>query len=67
MDYSEEIAQDLSKFASGLDPMTIEIIRLSERVKIFNKFRELINQKEYENDEVAASVLGWAYEKMADQ
>lgn len=62
----EEIQEDLNKYASSIDPMTIEVIKLSERVKIFNRFRELINEKEYQNDEIAASVLGWAYEKLAD-
>jgi uncharacterized protein YoxC len=66
MALTEEIQEDLNKYASNIDPMTIEVIKLSERVKIFNRFRELINEKEYQNDEIAASVLGWAYEKLAD-
>lgn len=66
MDYFEEIQADLNKHTDGIDPMTIEIIKLSERVKIFSKFRQLIHEKESQNDDVAANVLGWAYEKLAD-
>lgn len=35
-----------------------------ERIEIFEKLRELISQKEQENDLVAAAVLGWAYEEL---
>lgn len=66
MDYFEEIQEDLNKHSDGIDPMTIEIIKLSERVKVFSKFRQLIHEKESQNDEVAANVLGWAYEKLAE-
>lgn len=62
----DELQEDLNKYTSDLDPMTIEIIKLSERVKIFNRFRELINEKERDHDDIAADVLGWAYEKLAD-
>jgi len=66
MDSPNEIDYDISKYTEGLDPMTIEVIRMSERVKIFSKLRNLIYQKQYENDQIATDVLGWAYEKLAD-
>jgi hypothetical protein len=66
MDNPNEIDYDISSHTLGIDPMTIEIIKLSERVKIFSKLRNLIYEKEYDKDEVAAHVLGWAYEKLAD-
>jgi hypothetical protein len=66
MDNPNEIDYDISKHTAGIDPMIIEIIKLSERVKIYSKLRNLIYEKEYEKDEVAAHVLGWAYEKLAD-
>jgi hypothetical protein len=46
--------------------MVVEMIKMSERIKIFSRLRNLIYEKEYEKDEVAAHVLGWAYEKLAD-
>jgi hypothetical protein len=46
--------------------MIVEIIKMSERVKIFSKLRNLIYEKQYENDHIAADTLGWAYEKLAD-
>jgi hypothetical protein len=66
MDNPNEIDYDISKYTDNIDPMVIEMIKLSERIKIFSKLRNLIYEKEYENDEIAARVLGWAYEKLGD-
>ena len=66
MDNPNEIDYDISEYTADLDPMIIEMIKLSERVKIFSKLRNLIYEKEYDNDDVASSVLGWAYEKLAE-
>lgn len=66
MDNPNEIDYDISKHTADIDPMVIEMIRMSERVKIFSKLRNLIYEKQYDNDEVAENVLGWAYEKLAD-
>jgi hypothetical protein len=66
MDNPNEIDYDISKYTADLDPMTVEIIRMSERVKMFSKIRNLIYEKQYENDNMAADVLGWAYEKLVD-
>ena len=66
MDNPNEIDYDRSKATAGIDPMAIEMIRLSERIRIFSKLRNLIYEKEYNKDEVAAHVLGWAYEKLAE-
>lgn len=62
----EELEQDLLKVSKDLDPIIIETIKMSERVAIFAKFRKLIHEKEFQNDEIAANVLGWAYEKLAE-
>jgi hypothetical protein len=66
MDSPDEIDYDISKHTANIDPMVIEMIKLSERIKVFSKLRNLIYQKQYEHDEVAANVLGWAYEKLSD-
>ena len=66
MDNPNEIDYDISKYTADLDTQTIEIIKMSERVKMFSKLRNLIYEKQYENDQTAADVLGWAYEKLAD-
>jgi hypothetical protein len=66
MDNPNEIDMDISKNIDGIDPMTVELIRMSERIKIFSKLRNLIYEKQYENDQVAEDVLGWAYEKLSD-
>jgi hypothetical protein len=66
MDNPNEVDYDISKATAEIDPMLIEMIRLSERIKIFSKLRNLIYEKEYGKDEIAAHVLGWAYERLAD-
>lgn len=66
MDNPNEINMDISKNIDGIDPMTVELIKMSERIKIFSKLRNLIYEKQYENDHIAADTLGWAYEKLAD-
>ena len=66
MDNPNEIDMDISKNIDGIDPMTVELIRMSERIKIFSKLRNLIYEKQYDHDDVSASVLGWAYERLVD-
>ncbi len=66
MDNPNEIDYDISKNTAGIDPMIIEMIRMSERVRVFSRLRNLIYEKQYQNDNVAADVLGWAYERLAD-
>jgi hypothetical protein len=66
MDNPNEIDFDISSHTAGIDPMTIQMIRMSERIKIFTKLRNLIHEKQFENDQVAEDILGWAYEKLSD-
>lgn len=66
MDNPNEIDYDISEYTAGIDTNTINIIKLSERVKIFSRLRNLIYEKQYENDRIAEEILGWAYEKLAE-
>jgi hypothetical protein len=66
MDNPNEIDMDISKSIDGIDSMTVELIRMSERIKIFSKLRNLIYEKQYEKDDTSADILGWAYEKLVD-
>lgn len=66
MDNPNEIDYDISKLTAEIDPMVVEMIRMSERVKVFSKLRNLIYEKQYEKDYVAADIIGWAYDKLAD-
>jgi hypothetical protein len=66
MDNPNEIDYDISKYTADLDTHTIEVIRMSERVKLFSKLRNLIYEKQYENDQIATDILGWAYERLAE-
>jgi hypothetical protein len=66
MDNPNEIDYDISIYTDGIDTNIVNVIRMCERIKIFTKMRNLIHEKQYENDQIAADVLGWAYEKLAD-
>lgn len=66
MDNPNEIDYDISYYTVDIDTKTIEVIKMSERVKIFSKLRNLIYEKQHEKDETAANILGWAYEKLAE-
>ena len=66
MDNPDEIDYDISRYTAEIDPMVVEIIKMSERVKIFSKLRNLIYEKQYEKDNTSADILGWAYEKLVD-
>ena len=66
MDNPNEIDYDISKATADVDPMLVEMIRMSERIRVFSKLRNLIYEKQYENDHIAADILGWAYERLAD-
>jgi hypothetical protein len=66
MDNPDEIDYDISRYTAEIDPMVVEIIKMSERVKIFSKLRNLIYEKQYEKDDTSADILGWAYEKLVD-
>jgi Fe-S-cluster formation regulator IscX/YfhJ len=46
--------------------MMDEIDESDPRYVFFARLRELIMEKDLENDEVAAAVLGWAYERLAE-
>jgi hypothetical protein len=66
MNNPNEIDYDISKYTVDIDPVVVEMIRMSERVKIFSKLRNLIYEKQYEQDHATADVLGWAYERLGD-
>ena len=66
MDNPDKIDYDISRYTAEIDPMVVEIIKMSERVKIFSKLRNLIYEKQYQKDDTSADILGWAYEKLVD-
>ena len=37
-----------------------------QRIIFFSKLRDLILEKDKQNDNVATAVLGWAYERLAE-
>ena len=68
-----ESIQDIEEMADSLyqkiDNIHAELYSLGgeeERFEIFERLRELIRIKDAEGDLVAAAVLGWAYEQLAE-
>ena len=69
METLEEMQDAIDEILAETDEDVVELLALTEqveRIKFFLRLRELIQEKETANDEVAASVLGWAYEKLAN-
>ena len=65
MEYPEEISKNFKDLLFKIDPIIIDIISSKARLDFFEELRNLINQKQIENDYVAENVLGWAYEQLS--
>ena len=69
METIDELQDAIDEILAETDEDVVELLALTEqveRIKFFVKLRELIAEKEQSGDDVAASVLGWAYEKLSD-
>jgi hypothetical protein len=69
MEHIQDIEARVDQLYSKIDDINAELYSLGgeeERFEIFERLRELISQKEQENDLIAAAVLGWAYEELAN-
>jgi hypothetical protein len=68
MENIEDIEARVDELFQKSEDLNSEVYTLgamAERISFFEHLRELIHQKEAENDEVAAMVLGWAYERLS--
>ena len=68
MSYSEELAHDMELLISRSDINVQALIDLSasqERVRIFEKLVELIQEKDSNNDDIAVEVLSWAWQRLS--
>jgi hypothetical protein len=68
MSYVEELEQDLIALRKNTEIDIDELMRLSaiqERIRLFEKLRWLIQQKDSSNDIIAAEVLAWAWEELS--
>lgn len=64
----DEIEEQINKLKKKADLNIDELMLLSafqERVKLFEKLRWLIQQKDSSNDIVAAEVLSWAWKELS--
>ena len=69
MEHIQDIETRVDQLYSKIDDINAELYSLGgeeERFEIFERLRELISQKEQENDLIAAAVLGWVYEELAN-
>jgi tRNA threonylcarbamoyladenosine modification (KEOPS) complex Cgi121 subunit len=69
METLDEIQDAIDEILAETEDNVVELLALTEmaeRIKFFSKLRELISEKEMSNDDIAADVLGWAYEKLSE-
>ena len=69
MEDIQDIESRVDQLYSKIEDINAELYSLGgeeERFEIFERLRELISEKEQQGDEIAASVLGWAYEKLGE-
>lgn len=53
----ESYPEITSDYIAGIEDM---------RILFFQELRDLISEKVEDNDDIAANVLGWAYEKLGE-
>jgi hypothetical protein len=64
----DEIEEQLVKIRNSTEINIDELMKLSafqERVRLFEKLRWLIQQKDSSNDTIAAEVLAWAWKELS--
>lgn len=64
MDTLEELDMYIKRH--NISDYALEAISQKERIKFFDKFRELMAIKDKEGDHIASEVLSWAYQELAD-
>lgn len=65
----KDIAMELEKIYLNGQPLNKELFLLGsdyQRIVFFSNLRNLIQEKDIQNDELAANILGWAYEKLSN-
>lgn len=69
MDDFDYLSKHLEEVVSDNESLEalVALSQIVAKVKFFAKLRELIAEKDLENDETASYVLGWAYERLADE
>lgn len=68
-DYIDEIHEDAERLIKRMNTISHDLVLLGtemEKVEIFEKFRQLIAEKELEGDIIAVEVLSWAYDKLGE-
>jgi hypothetical protein len=66
LDDVEARVADLYQKGEDLNAELYTLGATAERIEFFSKLRDLIAEKDSQNDDVASNVLGWAYERLAE-
>lgn len=69
-DFPGELDSDYLILESKLSLLTESFVKLGEiksRQDFFDAFRQLMSEKQAENDEIAVQVLNWAYLELAER
>jgi hypothetical protein len=69
MDNLDELELDKSKAVISFERIANELYFLGadkERIILFEKLRNLIAEKDLQNDPIAVEILSWAYDQLAN-
>jgi hypothetical protein len=69
-DFPGELDSDYLILETRLSLLTESFVKLGEmksRQDFFDAFRQLMSEKQLENDEIAVQVLNWAYLELAER
>jgi hypothetical protein len=66
MDDIGDMLKEYLYITKDMPQETLDAAYMTERIRFFAKLRDLIQEKDYDNDQVASAILGWAYEKLAN-
>jgi hypothetical protein len=69
MDNLEDVEARVADLYQKVEDLNAELYTLgatAERLEFFSKLRSLIEEKDQQHDDFASGVLGWAYERLAD-
>ena len=70
MESKDEIRETAEQVLAKISGSASDLFWLGsqfERITILEKYRLLIQEKDLAGDPIAAAVLGWAYERLADE
>lgn len=68
-DYIDDLYEDSSRIITKVNSEIKDLMVIAssiERNKVLLRLRELMAEKDFEDDDVAVQVLAWAYDKLGE-